>query len=276
MGGGNPIYNNKSGVLGTGIGANQEKNKIKGFELTAGQRLMWDQQMSRQEAIAKGEAPSIAQMQLNQANDQAMKNSLAMAASQRGASNPALAFRQAQIGNQQMGLENAQAGAIMAEQERRQAEQLIAASLAAKQGVAFQQAQSNQGFQLQAQKNQADFISNLGGSAAKAGGGGGANSDEKLKENIKPSSADASKVIEEFLGALKSYTYEYKDKANNGRENPDGKVTSVMAQDLEKTPTGKKAVKEGPDGKEVDYAQLMAPMLASMAELNKRLKKLEK
>ena len=160
----------QSGFLNTGL-LSSGPQKIKGFELSAQNKAYEQSVLDRQNAIATGQAPSIAQMQLQQANQQATQQALALAASQRGASNPALAFRQAQIGNQQMGLENAQAGAIMAEQERRQADQLIAAQIAAQRGVAMQQANANQSATLASQKNNADFIASVGGSVAKASGG---------------------------------------------------------------------------------------------------------
>jgi hypothetical protein len=59
-------------------------------------------------------------------------------------------------------------------------------------------------------------------------------------------------------------------------KNPEGKVTSVMAQDLEKSKLGKQMVVDGPEGKMVNYGQGMAPLFAAIAELNQRTKKLEK
>jgi hypothetical protein len=162
----------ESGFLNTGILGSGPK-KIKGFEINEQNKAYEQAAMDRQAAIAAGTAPSIAQMQLNQANQQATQQALAMAASQRGASNPALAFRQAQIGNQQMGLENAQAGAIMAEQERRAADQFIAQQVSAQRGLAFNQDAQNLENRLKAQKQNADSLVAIGGTAAKASGGGG-------------------------------------------------------------------------------------------------------
>jgi hypothetical protein len=162
----------QAGLFGTGILSSGPK-KIKGFEISPEARSFENQAMQRQAAIASGTAPSIAQMQLNQANQQATQQALAMAASQRGATNPALAFRQAQIGNQQMGLENAQAGAIMAEQERRAADQFIAQQINAQRGVAFNQESQNLENKLRSQKQNADSLIAIGGTAAKASSGGG-------------------------------------------------------------------------------------------------------
>jgi len=221
------------------------------------------QTYQRQAAIASGTSPSIAQMQLNQANQQASQQALAMAASQRGASNPALAFRQAQIGNQQMGLENAQAGAIMAEQERRAADQLIAQQAAAARGVSLQAGIANQQAQTAQRAQNMQLISGIGTTAAAA-------SDERVKEDIRPASGSADE-IEAFLGALKGYDYKYKDSKHGT-----GDKTGIMAQDLEKSKIGKTMVDQAPDGtKMVDTNKAIGAILAGMADLNKKIKKME-
>lgn len=91
-------------------------------------------------------------------------------------------------------------------------------------------------------------------------------SDENLKTNIKSGSPDVSK----FLDSLKPYSYDYKNSAHGK-----GKHTSVMAQDLEKTPEGAQAIEEYPEGKAVNYAKLAGMMLASQADLHQRVKKIE-
>lgn len=87
-------------------------------------------------------------------------------------------------------------------------------------------------------------------------------SDRNLKENI----GDGQSETKSFLDALNAYTYNYKGDA------PDNRYTSVMAQDLENTP-GSVAVENTPEGKMVDHQKLLPLMLASMAEINERLKK---
>ena len=161
----------QAGFLGTGV-LGSGPQKIKGYEISAQNAGYEQAAMDRNAAIAAGTAPSVAQMQLKQANQQATQQAMAMAASQRGASNPALAFRQAQIGNQQMGMENAQAGAIMAEQERRAADQFIAQQVNAQRGIAFNQDSQNLQNKLAAQKANAESLIAIGGTAAKASGGG--------------------------------------------------------------------------------------------------------
>lgn len=78
--------------------------------------------------------------------------------------------------------------------------------------------------------------------------------------------------VQSFLDALNAHQYQYKNPERDG----EGTHFSVMAQELEKTPVGKRAVIQTPNGKMVNYAALQPSILASMALLNKRLNKLEK
>lgn len=89
-------------------------------------------------------------------------------------------------------------------------------------------------------------------------------SDRSAKEDIKP--IDASK----FLEGLKGYSYKYKNQERDGK----GKQVGVMAQDIEKI--APQAVIETKLGKAIRPDKLTTPMLAGMASLHERLKKLEK
>lgn len=91
-------------------------------------------------------------------------------------------------------------------------------------------------------------------------------SDKNNKKNIKKGDGN----IESFLDHLAAYEYDYKEG-----KGPKGKKTSVMAQDLEKSKVGKQMVKNTKDGKMVDYGQGFAAMLAGMANLHDRMKKME-
>ncbi len=91
-------------------------------------------------------------------------------------------------------------------------------------------------------------------------------SDINLKKDIK----SGDKSIGEFLAALKPYDYKYKDeKHGKGAQN------SVMAQDLEKSEIGKKAVIDTPEGKMVDYSKLLPAMLSANVDSNRRIIALE-
>lgn len=97
-------------------------------------------------------------------------------------------------------------------------------------------------------------------------------SDPKSKQDVNSGDDD----VEGFLNALKAYEYEYKPEYVDKPGAAPGRHVSVMADDLEKTPMGKQAVQEGPDGiKRVDYARLFGPMLAAQASLNERLHAVE-
>jgi hypothetical protein len=100
-------------------------------------------------------------------------------------------------------------------------------------------------------------------------------SDEDKKKNIKKEDEEFSS--KSFLDALQSYTYEYKDSEKHRPEAGEGRRLSVMAQDLEKAgPVGKSMVINTSEGKVVDYGRGFGAILAAQAELNKRLKDVEK
>jgi len=103
-------------------------------------------------------------------------------------------------------------------------------------------------------------------------GGAMAFSDERTKENFK----SPKKSIAEFLAAAsKSKEYEYKEEYHGDLAKP-GRHVTPMAQDLEKTEIGKSMVKEMPNGmKAVDYGAGFGAMLASLGDINERLKKVE-
>lgn len=267
--------------IGGFLGINPE-TKLEGmgqFKLT-GEALKGEaESLRRFREIASGKAPSVSEMQFQKAMQDLSKQQLGAAASARGMSNVGLAQREAMQAGKEAGIDLGAQSAIAKEQEMRAASEQLLRQAAAQRGVALGAAQANLEAGLAGSRMRSEFISNLASSGAKAmsgGGAGGPNSDVSLKENMNQTEKSGSEMVEEFLNALKSYTYNYKDKENNGQKNPEGKVTSVMAQDLEKSKLGKQMVIDGPDGKMVDYGQGMAPLFAAIAELNQRTKKLEK
>jgi len=92
-------------------------------------------------------------------------------------------------------------------------------------------------------------------------------SDERLKTNVE----DGSKDVRSFLDAIGTHKYDYKNDAYG----EPGKHVSVMAQELEKTELGKRAVIDTPIGKVVNYGKLLPTTVAAQADLHKRLKALE-
>lgn len=91
-------------------------------------------------------------------------------------------------------------------------------------------------------------------------------SDERVKKDIKP----ADGLVKEFLDGLTASDYVYKNKKHG-----EGRHTSVMAQDLEKSELGRRLVSETKDGKMVNYGRGLATMMAAQAHLNKRLNAIE-
>lgn len=91
-------------------------------------------------------------------------------------------------------------------------------------------------------------------------------SDEKLKKNT----SEGGSRLEDFLGSLDVFSYDYKDEKHG-----EGRQTSVMAQDLEKSDIGKKAIVETEEGKIVNYTKLLPAMLSANVDANKRIMKLE-
>jgi hypothetical protein len=95
-------------------------------------------------------------------------------------------------------------------------------------------------------------------------------SDERQKTDIAP----GQKSLQEFLDALEAHEYAYKDPTLPGTS--EGRHTSVMAQELEKSAIGKRMVVETEHGKMVDYGKGLPAMLAALADLHKRTAELEK
>jgi hypothetical protein len=279
MGGVGKIVEKGIQTGGSFLGINPE-TKLEGmgqFKLTGGALAGEREALQRFRDIASGKSPSVSEMQFQKAMQDLSKQQLGAAASARGMSNAGLAQREAMQAGKEAGIELGAQSVIAKEQEQRTASEQLMRQAAAQRGVALGAAQANLQAGLEASKMRSEFISNLAGSAAQASSGGQSpNSDVSLKENMNQTEKSGSEMVEEFLNALKSYTYNYKDKENNGQKNPEGKVTSVMAQDLEKSKLGKQMVTEGPEGKMVNYGQGMAPLFAAIAELNQRTKKLEK
>lgn len=91
-------------------------------------------------------------------------------------------------------------------------------------------------------------------------------SDRERKRDIK----NGDPAARSLLDALAAKTFHY-------RANPDGpRELGVIAQDLERTPEGRAIVRETPEGKAIDVAAGLGAALAGLADINRRLKRLEK
>ncbi len=99
---------------------------------------------------------------------------------------------------------------------------------------------------------------------------GTAASDKRAKKDIKKGDKETSAFLDHL--AAKEWNYKYPDKHGHGKH------LGVMAQDLEKSKMGRDMVKTGADGvKMVEYggAKGMAAIVASLAMLNEKIKKME-
>jgi hypothetical protein len=95
-----------------------------------------------------------------------------------------------------------------------------------------------------------------------------ATSDEDVKEGVKP----AGNKLDEVMDNLSASEYEYIDDKYGDA----GKHVSVMAQDLQKSEIGSRAVSEAEDGSlQVDYAKLLPAILAESVQNRKKVTKLE-
>lgn len=98
-------------------------------------------------------------------------------------------------------------------------------------------------------------------------------SDERGKSGLghgKGGDADA------FLDQLHPYTYRYKDPSNEPSEQPNGgRYLGVMAQDVERSPTGTQIVKDTPRGKVLEGGAMLSAIAAGTGRLHERLSQLE-
>lgn len=122
---------------------------------------------------------------------------------------------------------------------------------------------------LQQQQNIANqqMMGQFIGGGAQVAGAAMMASDKNLKTNIDMGDDE----IESMLDNLDAYEYDYKPEVNDP-----GRKLSVMAQDLEKSNVGDELVEDAEMGKMVDYGKAAPVMMAATANLNKRMRKLEK
>lgn len=250
------------------------------------------QQLQQQ---ALGQGPSLAQMQLQQATDRTLNQSLGQIRAATGP-NAALAGRTGALAAaQQMGQYGNASGQLRL-QEQQQAQAALAGL--ANQGRTGDATIRGQDIQAQTATAEtrlgaADGYGNLAGEKVKAEGkvldhqqeaeiqksknatemgkavvsgvADGASaaakifSDEKMKKNVKPGDVQA------LLKTISAKEYDYKDSKHG-----EGKHFGVMAQDLEKTPYGKSMVIDTPQGKMVDTRKVAMAALAGVAALTKK------
>lgn len=109
----------------------------------------------------------------------------------------------------------------------------------------------------------------LGGGTG-AAGMAGMMSDKRAKKNIE----DAGPKARAAVLALRPVRYKYKDGVDSFGQGQE--VVGILAQDLEKTPLGKALVHETPNGKMVNIGGAASLALASAADHERRLAKMER
>lgn len=265
-------------------------------------------------AGAEGTGPSVVDMQLKAATDRNLSSAAALAGSARGV-NPALAQRQLQMNQANINQQAAGQGAVARLQETMAMRDAYGQALSGVRGQDFQssalgmqQQQMNDemiryyeglGFstdqasfmaqqaleQLRVQEalgtdasrtSLSESRNSLGGellgAATSAGGAIGAAlamSDERSKKDVK----DGTAAAQAFMDALEAKGYLYKNPSAPGAA--PGPQVGVMAQDLEASPMGSQMVVNTPAGKMVEPASGFPAVLASLSNLNERLKAFE-
>jgi hypothetical protein len=273
------------------------QNDLRLFGTQNNEKQRQERQLQRLEQISQGKTPSLAEMQLKQAQDRNLKQQLASAASGRGGNQAAL--QRALLRSQaEQGQATAQQAAQTRLQEQNQAEGMLADATLQKrqQDINLDQADKNarmQAAQIQSNLDLGVGTANLGAAqaadagraklmgsfigaggdvaaaSAKAAGPAAAASDKNEKKDIK----DANKDVNSFLDAISAKSYEYKDTSMPGTA--EGKRFGVMAQDLERSPMGKALVEEVNGTKMVNTSQGFGSVLAAQSQMHNRIKELE-
>lgn len=231
-----------------------------------------------------GKRPSIADLQLKEAEERALKQAASQAASTRGVSSAGLVSRN--LARQQEGIQRdvIRTGTQLRAAEQQSSEQQLGTLLAQSRGQDLQFEQIGAGAFEGAQKRRGELFKGLAGGAGNVAALGslgtvlgGLGSDENAKKNIKPGGDTAKN----FLDAISSVKFDFKS-ASEGQQFPEemigeGKQLGVLAQQVEKAgPVGRQIVEDGPFGKQLDIQTGFGALLAATAELNKRLNLVEK
>jgi hypothetical protein len=92
-------------------------------------------------------------------------------------------------------------------------------------------------------------------------------SDKTKKEGIEKADLD----IEDFLNSITGVRFKYKDPFS--KFTTPGTKVGIVAQDIENTLPGQAIIKETDEGKVLDTKEAVSPILASLGNLNERLRK---
>lgn len=99
-------------------------------------------------------------------------------------------------------------------------------------------------------------------------------SDERIKHDVEDASPGNS--ADAFLSTLKPYTYAYDRPEDEPTDEPSGgRYLGVMAQNVERGPTGRTLVRETPAGKAIEGPAALSAMLAGVGRMHERVSQLE-
>jgi hypothetical protein len=158
-------------------------------------------------------------------------------------------------------------------QQRFQNQAGIAAGKSGQQMQAGQNAMQNSQFNagLTSQNNQFGQQMRMQAGKSLVGAAGGVASafasDKSKKEGIEKADMD----IQDFLDSITGYRYKYKNPFE--KFTTPGTKVGIMAQDIENTLPGQAIVKETDEGKVIDTKEAVSPILASLGNINERLRK---
>jgi hypothetical protein len=223
-----------------------------------------------QATIAGTAGPSAADIQGHQAQDRAIAQQFAAAQGATGA-NSALAYRQALQNAAGISQQGGADAATLRAKEVADAQNQLGTALSQGRGADLTKYSTDVGAGNTRYAADKDFQGKAIGAGAGAASGiiAGVLSDERQKTAVAPGDAE----IADMLDKLHARKFQYKDPGAAGAA--PGKRAGVMAQDLEKSMAGKALVLETPEGKAIDSPQAVGAMLAALASLHARTKRLE-
>jgi hypothetical protein len=269
-------------VASTGQLSRNEQDATAGYRTREGQDYANQAEFAGHlRALASGRGPTVAGTQLAIGMDQAANQQLAQAAGA-GGSNGALARMQAMKNTGTMQAATNQQAALARAAEASEANRALGATLTnmgnqsagmTKQATDAAQNYNKQANDLEAAREGLSLDADKASSSALASGAGmglmALASDRREKTDIKPADMGS------FLDALKPYTFTYKDPSK--ADTAPGERVGIMAQDAAPTKVGQTFVsKSDGDGHlQLDVGNGLGAALAGLADVNKRLKKVE-
>lgn len=220
--------------------------------------------------IAGTAGPSAADIQGHNAQDRAIAQQFAAAQGATGA-NTAMAYRQALQNAAGISQQGGADAATLRAKEVTDAENQLGTNLSAARTGDLTKYSTDTGAGNVRYAADKDFEGKAiaAGTGAASGIIGGLVSDENEKTGV----ASGDVAIAEMLDALQAKKFKYKDTSKPGTA--PGKRAGVMAQDLEKSMAGNALVKNTPDGKVIDSPQAIGAVLAALASLHGRMKRVE-